>query len=134
MINIDHTKKWKLIYSLIFQMFVYIFSELFEFDNIFIVAAINSFLFIIPFYLTVYIIRSSKYDNLKRITIIDLIYYLIPSIFICPIYESLAVMITKKANDSNGLFSIMMIIIFIIVYLMYILIYKLNIRKIKKHQ
>ena len=133
MINIEKSKKLKFIYSLIFQSFIYILSDLFEFENIFIIVAINSFLYIIPFHVTLYIIRLNKADKLKRILNIDLIYYLIPSVLICPIYESIAVILTKKANESNGLFSIIMIIIFVLVYLMYMLIYKINIDKIKKH-
>lgn len=79
-------------------------------------------------------IRKYKATDHKRICIIDLIYYLIPSVFVCPLYESVAVILTKKTNESNGLFSVIMILIYLLIYLMYILIYKINIKHIKKHQ
>lgn len=134
MTTIEKNKKWKFIYGLTFQLFVYLFSELFEFDNVFIIIAINVILYTLPYYVTVYLIRLNDV-TLKKICIFDLIYYLIPTIFICPIYESIAVIITKTANESNGLFSFVNIIIYIIIYLFYILIYKLNLdkkRSIKK--
>lgn len=132
--KIEKIKKIKFIYSLVIQLFVYLFSELFEFDNIFIVVAINSIMYFIPYYYTVFMIRQYKATDHKRICIIDLIYYLIPSVLVCPLYESIAVILTKKANESNGLFSVIMIFIYLLIYLMYILIYKINIKHIKKHQ
>lgn len=132
--KLEKIKKIKFIYSLVIQLFVYLFSELFEFDNIFIVVAINSIIYFVPYYYTVFIIRQYKATDHKRICKIDLIYYLIPSVLVCPLYESVAVILTKKTNESNGLFSVIMIFIYLLIYLMYILIYKINIKHIKKHQ
>ena len=45
--KLEKIKRIKFIYSLVIQLFVYLFSELFEFDNIFIVVAINSIIYLL---------------------------------------------------------------------------------------
>ena len=132
---IEKIKILTLIYGLLMQGIVYLFSELFEFDNILIVISINAVLYVIPYFITVYLIKENKINELKKLCIYDLIFYLIPTVIMCPIYEGIAVMISGKANASNGIFSVVMIIIYILVYLIYLLIYKLNIaHNIKKHR
>lgn len=127
--------KWiKLCYGVVMQLFVYLFSELFEFDNIFIVIFLNIAIYIVPYFYTVFLIRSSKITSYKQICILDLVFYLIPSIIACPIYESFAIIITGKTGSINGLFSLIMILIYILVYLLYLLIYKINFKITKKHR
>lgn len=126
-------KKWKLIYALFHQLFIYIFSEIFEFDNIFIIIAINVLIYIIPYYISLYQIRNNKIDNIKFLSLSDLLYYLIPSIIVCPIYESLAVIMTKQANETNGLFSITNILIYLFLYILFLLLYKIELKKTQKH-